>query len=184
MHLLRRTMPKNAGKLPLFSPEYSVHGEQSSFAKFWLISLKDMALLLVGQASCSLASPFRPIRVNKSLLPSDMDTLHERRWLVHYRREETISMLDDNDYVIEEVGNIIICSTGKSAESFLLMRAFSPDPLRSGGGVSGRFQSCCSSFHLWHIKPCRIFSAMEDAMLLLSASRLLPCDLQQALLLL
>ena len=49
---------------------------------------------------------FRPIRVNKSLLPEDLESLHDRRWKVNYRREETVTWPDDQDYVVEEVRQV------------------------------------------------------------------------------
>ena len=48
---------------------------------------------------------FRPIRVNKSLLPANLESLHERKWRVHHRKEEEISWAaNGKDYEIEEAG--------------------------------------------------------------------------------
>ena len=62
-----------------------------------------LSLLLQAKPSYGYAMGFRPIRVNKSLLPEDLESLHERKWRVKYRREETVTWPADQDYLVEEV---------------------------------------------------------------------------------
>ena len=52
----------------------------------------------------SLGYEMRPIRVNKSLLPSNLESLHESRWRVHHRRVVDVQRPEvESDYEIEEV---------------------------------------------------------------------------------
>ena len=60
-------------------------------------------LILVG-FPYSYAYEMRPIRVNKSLLPSDLESMHERHWKVFHRKEMDHTRMDEEkDFEIEEV---------------------------------------------------------------------------------
>ena len=68
------------------------------------LKFASMQMMIWLFSSSSTAYEMRPIRVNKSLLPSNLESLHERHWKVYHRRENVLQRFDDEkDFEIEEV---------------------------------------------------------------------------------